>query len=152
MNYSSVTDCKYVTEDGLYIGCQVNFDKLGTVYFTAYANDSEAHSREIYQRANSGEFGVVKEYVSVRIEPTLEQRKNQQRTKRNQLLSQLDALISNPLRWASIDEQEKDAIANYRLSLLAVPQQEGFPDNVIWPESPTLISANTISITPTIIL
>lgn len=147
-----MTDCQYVTEDRLYIGCQVDFDKLGTVYFTAYANDLEEHGREIYQRANNGEFGVVKEYVSIKIEPTLEQRKNQQRTKRNQLLSQIDALISNPLRWASIDEQEKNAIANYRLSLLAVPQQEGFPDNITWPESPMLISANTISIAPTIIL
>ena len=152
MNYSSVTDCKYVTEDGLYIGCQVDFDKLGTVYFVASSTDSEDHGVEIYQRAKNGEFGPVADYISAEAILTLEQRKNQQRTKRNQLLSQLDALISNPLRWASIDEQEKNAIANYRTFLLAVPQQEGFPDNITWPESPMLISANTISITPTIIL
>lgn len=40
----------------------------------------------------------------------------------------------NPLRWESMLEVEKENWRTYRKSLLDVPEQIGFPDNVIWPE------------------
>ncbi len=152
MNYSSVTDCKYVTEDGLHIGCQVTFDKLGTVYFVASSNDSEFHGREIYQRAKNGEFGPIADYISTKPILTLEEKQNQARINRNYLLSQLDSLVSNPLRWAELTDQSRTDITNYRVALLNVPQQQGFPDNITWPEKPDFVASNTITSSPTIIL
>ena len=40
----------------------------------------------------------------------------------------------NPLRWESMSEVEKENWRTYRKSLLDVPEQIGFPDNVVWPE------------------
>lgn len=151
MNYSNVTNCKYVTEDGLHIGCQVTFENLGQVYFVASSKDSEAHGREIYQRAKNGEFGSIDSYVPIKSELTLDQRQEQERNNRNVLLAQLDSLISNPLRWAALTDQEKGDISNYRSELLNVPQQPGFPDNISWPNTPTFVSANTKNVTLTII-
>ena len=146
MKYSNVTNCKYVSSDGLHIGCQVTFDTLGSVYFVASANDSEAHGREIYQKANAGDFGVVAEYIPASNELTLQQKEDQARLKRNQQLLQIDAVVSNPLRWAEIDSQERDNISAYRTALLNVPQQAEFPTSIIWPEVPDTIANSITSI------
>ena len=146
MNYSNVTNYKYVSSNGLHIGCQVTFDTLGSVYFVASANDTEAHGREIYQRANSGEFGSVAEYILPSNELTIQQQQDQARLKRNQQLLQIDAIVSNPLRWADLSSQVRDDIATYRTALLNVPQQSGFPVNIEWPEVPTIIADSITSI------
>lgn len=140
MKYSKVTDCKYVIANKEYIGCQVTFETLGTVYFVASIHDSEAHGREIYQRALHGEFGPIEDFKPyIPPEPTVEEKQAKVRGERDSLLLQLDSLISNPLRWAELDEQEKLNLSKYRVELLNVPQQEGFPDSVVWPEKPASI-------------
>tara|TARA_R110000787_G_C13397420_1_gene443161 strand:- start:1280 stop:1618 length:339 start_codon:yes stop_codon:yes gene_type:complete len=40
------------------------------------------------------------------------------------------------LRWNSLSAEKQEEWTAYRQSLLDVPQQEGFPQNVIWPEEP----------------
>jgi Phage tail assembly chaperone protein len=152
MNYSNVTNCKYVAEDQSMIGCQVTFSNLGTVYFVASATDSEAHGREIYSRARNGEFGSIAAFVPIRETITNDQKINQERNKRDALLSQLDSLISSPLRWQSLSEQDKNEISSYRSSLLNVPQQEGFPDNIVWPTAPGFVLANVKSVQPIILI
>lgn len=42
----------------------------------------------------------------------------------------------NAVRWNSYTEEQQQAWHNYRVSLLDIPQQEGFPHNVIWPTLP----------------
>jgi hypothetical protein len=146
MNYSSVTNCKYVTENQSMIGCQVTFEKLGSVYFVASSTDSEAHGREIYNRARSGEFGEIASFVPVRESLTHDQKINQERNKRDTLLLQLDSIISNPLRWQEFGEQDRNEISSYRSSLLNIPQQLGFPNDITWPAVPESISSRTRSI------
>lgn len=59
---------------------------------------------------------------------------NEARAKRDQMLTELDRIVGNPLRWASLSSEQQNAAAEYRQSLLDVPQQEGFPAKVLWPE------------------
>jgi hypothetical protein len=49
-------------------------------------------------------------------------------------LSRLDRM--NPLWYASLTSEQQQDLANYRLALLAVPQQEGFPQSINWPAKP----------------
>jgi len=49
------------------------------------------------------------------------------------LSSEVDIIVGNPLRWAEVDQV---AWATYRQSLLAVPDQIGFPHDVVWPTKP----------------
>lgn len=44
--------------------------------------------------------------------------------------------IFNSVRWSTLTQEQQAAWTNYRQELLNVPQQEGFPDNVIWPVLP----------------
>jgi len=58
------------------------------------------------------------------------------RKDRNHLLLEVDAFVSSPLRWGSLDAATQNAWAAYRQALLDVPQQDGFPENIIWPTMP----------------
>lgn len=57
------------------------------------------------------------------------------RTVRDKLLVMHIDILNGP-RWSSLTQEQQTAWINYRQELLNVPQQEGFPDNVIWPVLP----------------
>ena len=59
-----------------------------------------------------------------------------QRAKRDELLEQLDKIVSNPLRYNSFDKTIQTKLATYRNLLLNVPQQDGFPLSIMWPTNP----------------
>ena len=46
--------------------------------------------------------------------------------------------VYNPIRWEALSEEQREQLKQYRSELLDVPQQEGFPWEVIWPTRPTL--------------
>lgn len=68
-------------------------------------------------------------------EITLEELKFEKRQVRDKRLRyHIDTI--NAVRWQSFSEEEKSNWIQYRQELLDVPQQEGFPDNIIWPTKP----------------
>lgn len=65
----------------------------------------------------------------------LETLEKQARFRRDSLLKEVvDSM--NPMRWEAMTELQKDAWRAYRQALLDVPQQEGFPEDIIWPNIP----------------
>ena len=60
----------------------------------------------------------------------------QLRSERDGLLAEVDAFVGNPLRWATLSAEQQNAWAVYRQALLDVPQQSGFPNDVVWPVKP----------------
>ena len=52
------------------------------------------------------------------------------------LATEVDPVVMNPLRWADLTPTQQQAWADYRTALLNVPQQPGFPHEVVWPEKP----------------
>lgn len=52
------------------------------------------------------------------------------------LQSEVDPIVSNPLRWADMTVEQQAAWAAYRRDLLDITDQEGFPHNVVWPTKP----------------
>ena len=57
------------------------------------------------------------------------------RARRDYLLKETVDSV-NPMRWEAMSDEQKDAWRAYRQALLDVPQQEGFPNNIVWPEAP----------------
>ena len=55
------------------------------------------------------------------------------RVDRGDRLTEVDAVAGNALRWAALDADTQAAWALYRQELLDVPQQEDFPNDVLWP-------------------
>lgn len=59
------------------------------------------------------------------------------REKRNKLLLEVDEIVLNPIRWAELSPEKQAEWTQYRIDLLDVPQQNGFPLNVAWPTKPS---------------
>jgi len=60
------------------------------------------------------------------------------RDERNeQLRSTVDVIAGNVLRWNCLTTEEQALWTTYRLELLDVPQQAGFPNSVTWPTEPS---------------
>jgi hypothetical protein len=57
------------------------------------------------------------------------------RATRNLLLTLVDKV--NPIRYATLTDEQRTELIAYRQALLDVPTQSGFPNNVIWPTNPT---------------
>jgi hypothetical protein len=85
---------------------------------------------EVITDAVTGEV-TTREYTP--LPPT----EDQVRAQRNSLLATtVDPLAGNVLRWADLPVEQQQAWSDYRRALLGVPQQDGFPQNVIWPVAP----------------
>ena len=59
----------------------------------------------------------------------------QARKSRNLGLGLVDQV--NPLWFASLTTEQQQQLQDYRLALLAVPQQQGFPATIAWPTRPS---------------
>ena len=57
------------------------------------------------------------------------------RLERNKLLSDTDHLIQSDY---PISDEKKQEIKVYRQALRDIPQQDGFPDNIVWPDKPVI--------------
>lgn len=124
---------KYSSPDGSAIDVEWNHFEFGWIPFTATPDDVEQHGRDIYAAAISGEYGPIAPYDGPTEEDLLEQ---QMRAQRDQLLTEVDAMATNPLIWRAMTEAEQQAWADYRQTLLDVPQQPSFPHDIDWPEKP----------------
>ena len=59
------------------------------------------------------------------------------RGQRNNLLAtEVDPLVTNPLRWAELTEAQQAAWTQYRRDLLDITAQSGFPTDITWPTKP----------------
>ena len=151
MKYTSVRNPKWANAAHSRLICEVNFDDLTEdfVPFTATAFGDYPHAHEIFARCVAGDFGPVAEYVPP-ADITGEEALNQVRGKRNNILTtEVDPLVSNPLRWADLSDSQQQAWAAYRRALLDITATypnpayvwneaaQGFAETgVTWPVKP----------------
>jgi hypothetical protein len=139
MKYKTIRNPVWGNAEQTIINCEVDFDDLieEFVPFCASENAFYDHEKEIFQKAKAGEFGSVAPYTPP--PPlTTEQKALIARSHRDEMLKELDALVSNPLRWDSFSEETKQALSVYRQALLDLPEQSGFPENINWPVPPSI--------------
>jgi hypothetical protein len=76
-------------------------------------------------------------YVAPTQEELDEETADQVRSDRDyKLLTEVDPLVTNPLRWAELTSDKQAEWSQYRIDLLNVPQQSGFPNTITWPVKP----------------
>lgn len=139
MNYKKVKNPVWANAEHTIILCEVDFDDLQEEFvpFSADLKDTHAHTKQIFNECVEGKWGTIAEYAPPK-PPTTEELARIERLNRNKLLSELDNIVSNPLRWASFSELEQQEWANYRQALLDLPLQAEFPNTINWPIKPTL--------------
>jgi hypothetical protein len=106
------------------------------VQFTARKDDPEEHGRELYSRAVFGEFGDIE---VIPLPPPTEA---EQQARLDALLKQAANAMA-PLEDAEalgiISEAEREQLTAwqyYRVALYRLPQSDGWPAEVTWPEAP----------------
>lgn len=110
------------------IDCEINHPKFGWIPFTASPDDSQKYGRDLYASMRD----IANEYTPPPPPPppTKDEVAAQVRSHRDALLSSSD--------WTQMQDAPVDraAWAEYRQALRDVTDQEGFPENVTWPEPP----------------
>jgi hypothetical protein len=122
------------TKNG-WIDCEIEHPDYGWIPFTCDPNDTGA----LFNTAAL--FAEMQPHAAPYVPPppppapTPEELEAQVRTKRNRLLVESDwtQLADARAAMGEIKAIEWDA---YRQALRDVPEQEGFPENVVWPTKP----------------
>jgi hypothetical protein len=132
MKYTTVINPVWANAEHTTINCNVDFDDLSeaTVPFSAVASGDYPHTHEIFARCIAGDFGSIAEYVPPPA-PTTDQLAAAARLKRNALLAETDWTQATDVPQAT-----KDLWASYRQALRDVPEQSGFPTEIVWPVKP----------------
>jgi len=130
MHYTYAKNPLWADAEHTRIDITVKFDKYDELLFSAAPDDCEAHGREIFAKAVAGEFGPVAEYEPPP-PPTYEEQSAIVRAERDRLLTETDWTQA-----ADIPQATKDKWAPYRQALRDVPEQSGFPFEVVWPVKP----------------
>jgi hypothetical protein len=127
-------NAKYVTET--VIDCEIEHETFGWIPYTLDPADTDMTINNDDLLAAMEAAGDVEAYIpptQAELDAALS---DQLRMERDALLAKLDAFVGNPLRWATLSAEQQDAWAGYRQALLDVPQQAGFPNDVVWPVKP----------------
>ena len=83
---------------------------------------------------NNGELDIA-EFPENEEDPAYSQKKNEVIQRRNNLLNDSDYLMMVDY---PISDEKKQEIKAYRQALRDIPQQDGFPDNIVWPDKPMI--------------
>jgi hypothetical protein len=103
-------------------------DPLETVEYCARNGDVAETGKWVYQQIIKGNFeGEITDWVPPP-PPSVEEVATQIREARNnKLVTEVDPVVSNPLRWNDMNEAQRQAWTNYRRALLDMTNNPEFP-------------------------
>lgn len=101
--------------------CEIFHPQHGYIPFTANANDSEQHGRDIYALIESGEAGEIAPPPA----PSSEQEVFEQ--EREFRLSEAHNYANQPLKYGALSEQQKTELQSYFNSLNALELGDAWP-------------------------
>lgn len=127
---------RYIGEPDV-LNMDVLFNHLeGFVQFSAKKDDSEIHGRELYVRAVFGEFGTITE---LELPAPSEEMQREILANKLQQASISIAPLEDAEKLGIISEAEREQLTawqRYRVALYRLPQSEGWPTEVTWPDAP----------------
>ena len=134
---TEIRNVKVVTDRGD-ISCEINHPTYGWIPYGLLLDDGDTTIDNSALLSLIETSGVeVEQYVPPTQEQIDEKAASYVRDMRNYILeTNVDPIVSNPLRWADFTTEQQEAWASYRRSLLDITNQEGFPHNVVWPSAP----------------
>jgi hypothetical protein len=133
MNYRNA---KYVNQNG-WIDCEIEHPEFGWIPYTLSPDDEDMTVNNNELLAEMAQRGDVEAYVPPTQQELDAAAAMVARQQRDYLLAtEVDPIVTNPLRWADLTTEQQDAWAAYRRALLDITDQAGFPQNIVWPTKP----------------
>jgi hypothetical protein len=128
---TEVRSAQSLQSDNLRMDVEINHPTYGWIPYTVDPSDTDMTVD------NAAILALVGSDFQAYVAPTQDELDAalaaQVRSSRDLLLSVVDVVVSNPLRWASLTSDKQNEWTVYRQALLDVPQQSGFPSTVVWP-------------------
>lgn len=136
VGYSDVAWCD---SKHLLLGMNVHLSDNSIIPYAYRVDGEEDNDGFICQAVKhdyiSGNFTEINECPDWKIQLEKEILSLDVRLERNKLLSDTDHLIQVDY---PISDEKKQEIKVYRQALRDIPQQDGFPDNIVWPDKPVI--------------
>ena len=132
---TEVRNAASLQSDNLRMDVEINHPVHGWITYTVDPSDTDMTID------NDAVMALVGTTFTAYVPPTQEeldaQAAAQVRGERDQrLISEVDPIVTNPLRWADLTAAEQAEWTQYRTDLLNITEQAGFPDTVTWPTKP----------------
>jgi hypothetical protein len=117
------------------IDVEINHPEYGWIPYllTDYDTDMTINNDELLALIGSDYAAYVpptQEELDAALAASIREQRN------NLLATEVDPLVTNPLRWAELTEAQQAAWTQYRRDLLDITAQAGFPNEVVWPTKP----------------
>lgn len=120
-----------------WIDCEIEHETFGWIPFTCDPNDTGAQFDVAALHAQMDADPATAAYVPPTQEELDAAAAEAVRAERDyKLVSEVDPIVSNPLRWADLTAEKQAEWAAYRRALLDITAQSGFPHSVVWPTKP----------------
>ena len=136
VGYSDVAWCD---SKHLLLGMNVHLSDNSIIPYAYRVDGEEDNDGFICQAVKhdyiSGNFTEINECPDWKLQLEKEVLSLDVRLERNKLLSDTDHLIQSDY---PISDEKKQEIKVYRQALRDIPQQDGFPDNIVWPYKPVI--------------
>ena len=136
VGYSDVAWCD---SKHLLLGMNIHLSDNSIIPYAYRVDGEEDNDGFICQAVKhdyiSGNFTEINECPDWKIQLEKEVLSLDVRLERNKLLSNTDHLIQSDY---PISDEKKQEIKVYRQALRDIPQQDGFPDNIVWPDKPVI--------------
>jgi hypothetical protein len=129
-------NAKYINANG-WIDCEIEHQQFGWIPYTLDPADTDMTVNNDDLLAAMSANGDVAAYVPPTQEELDAEAAAAVRAERDmKLATEVDTIAGNALRWAALTAEQQQAWADYRQALLDIPQQSGFPHDVVWPTKP----------------
>jgi hypothetical protein len=120
-----------------WIDCEIEHLHFGWIPFTCDPNDAGALFDVAALHATMDADPATAAYVPPTQEELDAAAAEAVRAERDyKLASEVDPIVSNPLRWADLTAEKQAEWVAYRRALLDITAQPGFPHSVVWPTKP----------------
>lgn len=127
----------YVNEAETIVDCEIEHPTYGWMPYACNPDDGDQTIDNDYLFAQFAARGDVAAYVAPTEQELYDIAAAGVRQSRNyRLVSEVDPLAGNSLRWAELTSEKQEDVIAYRRALLDITEQGGFPHNVNWPDKP----------------
>ena len=132
---TQVRNAASLQSDNLRMNVEINHPQYGWIPYTLDPADTDTTID------NDAVMALIGDDFTAYVAPTQAEldaaAAAQVRAERDSILARVvDPIASNALRWADMTTEQQNAWSQYRTDLLNVPQQNGFPYNIVWPIKP----------------
>lgn len=132
---TEIRNAKSLNSENTCFDLEINHPLYGWIPYTLTPDDPDGTV------SNQDLLVMIGANFSAYVAPTQEELDTQAavevRAQRDYYLqTQVDPIVSNPLRWADLTSEQQNAWSTYRTALLDITDQAGFPHTIEWPTSP----------------